>query len=382
MDLQKKYFSFIFILLIYFVTNLALAEKGHDEHVEHEGHEGHEEENVLVLTAKERNEHGLKIEKTEYRILSERINSPGEVIVNAYASTKVSPRVAAQVLSRHVRLGEKVTKGQPLVTLSSVEMAKAQGELLIASAEWNRVRKLGRDAVSGRRYTEARVAQQQAIGKVTAFGMTESLINALLKNSDASKANGTFELLSPQDGTIITDDFIVGEQIEPGRVLFDISDESKLWVEARITPSKVFRISEGTSARVSRNGSHWIEGKVIQVHHQLDESTRTQGIRIEVDNSDDLLHPGEFVETEIFVGAGANVLAVPTTSVILLDDQQIVFKQEGDEFHVETIVMGDAIGDWTEVKSGLSEGDAIVTEGAFILKSLLLKSELGEGHVH
>lgn len=377
MDLQKLNWTCLVALLLFLLTTVILAEED-----EHEGHEKHEEENALVLTASQRAENGLKIENIEYKVLSERLSSPGEVIVNAYASAKVSPRVPAQVVERHVRLGEKVVKGQILVTLSSVEMAKAQGELLIASAEWHRVQKLGRDAVSGRRYTEARVTQQQAVGKVTAFGMTQSQINALLKSNDASKANGTFDLLSPQGGTIITDNFIVGEQIEPGRVLFDISDESKMWVEARITPQKTFHILEGTTARVSRDGSQWIEGSVIQVLHQLDETTRTQGIRIEVDNTNDLLHPGEFVETEIFAGAGSKVLAIPTTSVMLLDGQQIVFKEEGDEFHAEQVVTGTAIGDWMEVVSGLSEGDAVVTKGAFVLKSLLLKSQLGEGHVH
>jgi cobalt-zinc-cadmium efflux system membrane fusion protein len=375
MDLRKKYYPFFFILLLFVVTNFSYA-------AEEEHEEGHEEENVLVLTAEERKKSGLKIEKVEYKSLSEQLSSPGEVIVNAYASAKVAPRVAAQVVTRHVKLGEKVNKGQVLVTLSSVEVAKAQGELLIASAEWNRVKKLGREAVSGRRYTEARIAQQQAIGKVTAYGMTQSQIDALLKNIDASKANGMFDLLSPQEGIIITDNFIVGEQIEPGRVLFDISDESKLWVEARTIPEKTFQISEGTAARVSRDGLQWIEGTVIQVHHQLDETTRTQGIRIEVENTNDLLHPGEFVKTKISVGAESKVLAVPTSALFLLESHQSIFKLEGDELHPEPIVTGATVGNWTEVREGLSEGDEVVIEGTFVLKSLLLKSELGEGHGH
>ena len=58
-------------------------------------------------------------------------------------------------------------------------------------------------------------------------------------------------LQSPQNGTVITDNFIIGEQIEPGRVLFDISDESTLWIEARITPQANIQISEGMNARVT-----------------------------------------------------------------------------------------------------------------------------------
>ena len=52
----------------------------------------------------------------------------------------------------------------------------------------------------------------------------------------------------------------------------------------------------------------------MQLHHQLDETTRRQGIRIEVDNTDDHLHPGQFVEAEISTGDGPTVLAVPDQS--------------------------------------------------------------------
>ena len=354
--------------------------EGDDDHEDHDGHDDHED--ALRLSEQEREEYGIIISKIKAKVLSERVTSPGEVIVNAYASSRVSPRVAAQVIARHVKLGEDVKQGQVLVTLSSVDMAKAQGELLIASAEWLRVKELGRDAVSARRYTEAQVAKQQAVGKVTAFGMTKAQINRLMQSGDASKANGTFILLSPQNGTVINDDFIAGEQIEPGRVLFDISDESVLWIEAQITPQKNIQINEGAAARVSHNGSQWLQGKVIQVRHKLDETTRTQGIRIEVDNPNHLLHPGEFVETEIFSGNGPQVLAIPTSALTLLDEQQTVFKLEDGEFHAETIVTGATTGDWIEVSSGILAGDLIVTEGAFVLKSLLLKSQLGDGHVH
>ena len=41
-----------------------------------------------------------------------------------------------------------------------------------------------------------------------------------------------------------------------------------------------------------------------------------------------------------------------------------------------------SIGDWIEIRSGIHAGDEIVTKGTFVLKSLLLKSQLGDGHVH
>ena len=61
----------------------------------------------------------------------------------------------------------------------------------------------------------------------------------------------------------------------------------------------------------------------------------------------------------------------------------MVFKLEnGAEFHAEEINAGPTVGDWTVIQGGLSEGDEVAVAGVFHLKSLLLKSSLGEGHAH
>ncbi|MEQ9563892.1 MAG: efflux RND transporter periplasmic adaptor subunit [Woeseiaceae bacterium] len=352
--------------------------KSQDEH----GHEGEEAASV-EMTSEERAASGVRIANVEMRVLSEQIRMPAEVVIDAYQSASVTTRITAQVVARHVKLGDIVDVGDRLVTLSSVAMADAQGELVIADSEWQRVRELGKNAVSARRFTEAQIAQRQAMAKVLAYGMTAAQADRLVSSSDAALATGEFDLLAPQQGTILQDKFIVGELIEPGRVLFGISDESVLWVEASTVPSDLTNFEVGASARVSHSGDHWIEGRVIQLHHQLDETTRRQGLRIEVDNSDDHLHPGQFVEAEVSTGEGPMVLAVPDDAITLIEGQSTVFKlEDGHEFHPQPIEVGASAGGWTEVRRGLVAGDEIAIEGVFVLKSRLLKSSLGEGHAH
>jgi cobalt-zinc-cadmium efflux system membrane fusion protein len=351
-----------------------------DEHDDHEGEEGG---GAIELTADEQLSAGIELATVTRRALNETLRVPGEVVINAYQSTRVTPRITAQVVERHVRLGDAVEPGQRLVTLSSVAMAEAQGALIVADQEWQRVRSLGRETVSERRYTEAQVAQQQAVAKVLAYGMTNAQADELVASGDASRATGAFDLLAPQAGTVLQDDFIVGELIEPGRVLIDISDESVMWVEAQTTASGLPGIDAGATARVSIDGRTWFEGRVIQRHHRLDETTRTQGLRIEVDNNDDRLHAGQFVEAEIVTGTGAAVLAVPSSAVTMIDGASTVFKlEDGHEFHAEAIDVGPTVGDWTVVLAGLTSGDEIAVAGVFYLKSMMLKSSLGEGHAH
>ena len=365
----------IICILFALTISLAQAEEGHEE-------EGHESEgSALTLNANERKATGIVVETVKMRTLNEVLRVPAEVVINAYQSARVTPRMQAQVVARHARLGERVEAGQPLVTLSSVALAQAQGELVVADREWQRVESLGAKAVGERRFTEAQVARQQAFAKVLAYGMQEVQAEDLLKSGNAAKAVGEFDLLSPLAGTILQDNFIVGELIEPGRVLFDISDETVLWVEARVSPSTLSTIEIGALARVSANGTDWIDGTVIQLHHRLNETTRTQGIRIAVENTADLLHPGQFAEAEITTGTASPTLVVPNASLTLIKGSPAVFKlEDGDEFHVEIVETGSTIGDWTVIEAGLEANDEIAVEGVFHLKSLLLKSSIGDAH--
>ena len=344
---------------------------------------GHDEEEIefVAMTASERAEAGVSTGKVAFQTLSEQVRMPAEVVVNAYRSANVTTRITAQVVARHARLGDVVDENRRLATLSSVEMAEAQGSLILAESEWQRVSALGKQAVSERRYTEADIARRQALAKVLAYGMTRNEANRLLASGNAALATGEFDVLAPQQGTILTDNFIIGELIEPGRALFRISDESTLWVEASTVPSDLTDYEIGAPARIAHGDDHWIEGRVIQLHHQLDETTRRQGIRIEVDNTDDHLHPGQFVEAEISTGEGPTVLAIPDSAITLIKGAPTVFRLEGgEEFHPQPVATGRSAGGWTEIREGLAEGDEIAIDGVFHLKSLILKSSIGDEH--
>jgi cobalt-zinc-cadmium efflux system membrane fusion protein len=374
----------LFLLAPLPVNALVEGEQHEEEdHHEDEGQEDEGHEEGLKLSVSERNKAGIELLTLERKSVSRRFRVPGEVQPNAYKSAKIAPRITAQVVERQVRLGEHVSKGQPLVTLLSVEMADAQGEFIVADQEWQRAQALGKDVLSGRRYTEAQVNRQRAMAKVLAYGMTEQDVSRLLKSGDASLATGEFTVVAPLSGTILQEDFVIGELIEPGHVLFEISDETSLWVEARVSGNTIGSITEQTQVRISPDQDEWREAKVVQLHHRLNEVTRTQAVRLEFNNEDDWLHAGQFVEVELAAAGTGELLVVPAESIVMLKNATVVFRLEsGGEFHPEQVTAGASYGDDREILLGLTEGDRIAATGAFYLKSLLLKSELGDGHAH
>lgn len=343
---------------------------------EEEGEE--EDKGYIKMTAEERAEKNVESIFLAPRQLSEDIIVPGEVTANRYRTIKVAPRISAQIIARNVVRGQEVETGAPLVTLSSVDMADAQGALLISDTEWRRVRDLGRAVVSEKRFLEAQVARQQAYAKLLSYGMAEREIQDMLEKGDAGRATGEFVLFATQGGTVVRDDFTVGEFIEPGGLLVEISDESTVWAEARLSPEQAGLVEEGASARVRASADHWKNGTVVQLQHALDITTRTLMARVEVDNEDDDLHGGQFVEVAITTGASKKLLAVPQASMFLLNGAPAVFRVDGDVIHPVPIETGASAGDWIEIKNGVSAGDEIVTTQTFLLKSLILKSKIGD----
>ena len=362
----------------------AAEETGHgDGHGDEHGDEhGEHEEGVVKLSDEQMKMAGIVVTTLQQQPVARFLRAPGEVNFNAYKTVKITPRIAAQVVGRSVKLGDEVKTGQILLTLSSVEMAEAQGEYLVAHREWLRVKKLGRKVVSERRYTEAKVNWEQARGKIQAYGMTLTQVNHLQNNKDAILANGIFQLLSPQAGRVLHDNFIVGERVEAGQELMVIADESIMWVEARVTPNDAGKIKLGSDALIMVNGEN-IPAKVSQINHTLDETTRTLAVRIEVPNVDDHLHPGMFVTARIATTDEGMALTVPEAAVLRSPDgdwQVLVEQDEAGEFKGVEVEL-DRVNEGQAIISGIKPGTRVVTQGAFFVQSELAKSGF-EVHNH
>ncbi len=351
-------------------------EEAGGEHAEEEAGEHGEEEATksIKMDAKAMAAAGIRVTKLDKALLNEELRTPGEVLDNAYGTTLITPRVESLVVRRHAKLGDEVKAGAPLVTLSSVEVAQTQGALLIAEQEWKRMQSLGREAVSGRRYSEAQVAVEQARAAARAYGLPGSAVG---------RANGEFTLTAPHAGRLTEDAFVVGERIEPGRALFRLVDETVVWVDAKMPAENAQRIAVGSTAQVI-HGDMRLTGKVVQRAHRTSEDTRNALIRIEVVNKNDCLHGGDYVEVYVDAGSAKEPqLAVPNAAVLQLEGETVVFRQNADNtIEPVAVRVGAVIGDRTVIAEGLKVGDTVVTDGAYVVKAQILKSQLGEGHGH
>ena len=365
-------------------------EEKHDDHEDHDetsageaaAHGEESEGGVVELSAGSIRAADIHVTTLKLEILPEFIFAPGEIQLDQYRSAEVTPLIDAVVVKRHARLGDEVQAGQPLITLTSIEVAAAQGELRIVANEWQRVRKLGKGAISAKRYVQARVAYEQGRLKLSAYGLDNKQINAVLSRR-LKVALGQFQLNAPVSGTVLRDDFRVGQRIQAGQSLFLIADERRVWVEANLHPIQARHIEIGAPAQVNIGG-HWHEGKVIQKHHLLNEQTRTIPVRIAVKPRGEHHHAGEFVQVAIAARAdhAEPTLAVPESALVQDEEGNwtVFVEFEPGHFKQTRILRGTTRGKRISI-SGIAEGTPVVTEGAFYLGAELAKSGF-EIHSH
>lgn len=338
------------------------------------------EKGIVEISVASQRMAGIKTAVLALQKLPKTITATGEVIPNADESSIITPKVAAHVVKRYVQVGQKVTQYQPLIRLSSIDVAKAQGDFLTASQDWQRVKQLGKAAVSAKRYQEAEVVAQHAGAKLMAYGMTQAQVDALQQAANPKQATGEFELLAPRSGTLYRADAVEGAMIEPGKILFEIVNGTSLWVDAQLSPQQASTVAPGTLAWIDINKQR-LPAKVLQVHPQLDETTRTQTVRLEVPDGKQLLHAGQFVDCRIVIGQTETVLAVPTAALLQTAEGQwvIYVEQKAEHFKQQPVKTLETLGDMTII-SGVAPGSRVVTQGAFFVHAELNKGSLEAGH--
>jgi cobalt-zinc-cadmium efflux system membrane fusion protein len=385
----------IFALALLVSSPVPAEEDGHNQsgHA-NEAHDDHGEGGVIKLTPAQIKQAGLETEIVKKRPGTETINAPGTVGFNAYKLADVTTLIDSAIHARHVRLGDKVKKGQKLVTLTSSVLAQAEAEYLRAGAEHRkseldleRLESLIKDKIiSQARFQQASSIHQAAHANLAAaraslssYGLSREKIDSLIK----AVRYGQLTLRAPGSGTIVADNFRIGQHVAAGTLLIQIADESTVWVEVRLPQTQMASISTGRSAVVSikDRGTHY-PAKVINIHHQLDKTTRTVGVRLEVQNPEDALHPGMFVSAEIEAGSTGEALLLPEQAIQRQGNELIVFvEEEPGKFERREVRTGKPSMGLVPVLEGVKEGESVVVKGAFVLASELAKSGF-EVHNH
>jgi membrane fusion protein, heavy metal efflux system len=300
-----------------------------------------------------------------------------------------------------VRMGDRVTAGQPLARLDNIEAGELASQYLSAKADRqklsvqqaNAARHLERSrnlvdiGVTSQRDLE--LAESEHAALIEAVRAQDSVVagfDAKLRRFGVTEADFQSPLItairSPFAGTVIRASVAPGDVVDSGTPLFSITDLSEVWVQAEVYEKDLGRIKVGQPARISLDTypGEVFSGQVTYISDVLDPKTRSAQVRSAVANHDRRLKLDMFVSVDVPTTAARKVLAVPLAALQNLDGKTVVFVRKSDrQFEVREVKVGLTTGVEAEILSGLREGEPVVVQGAYHLKSIRMSGDLGEG---
>ncbi|MGE3277379.1 MAG: efflux RND transporter periplasmic adaptor subunit [Vicinamibacterales bacterium] len=336
----------------------------------------------------------------------------------------VRPLARGVVERVSVTLGQRVARGDALVTFDNIELGERIGEFLAQAAALRqaeadltvRQRVFERaqalieiEAVSEQELelrraefqnAQAAVASQRAqLAQVEEqlhrFGLSEDDVRGLEAAApgsggagDAAAASGHRTashnvLRAPFDGVITSYDIAPGELVDPQKELLTVTDLSEVWVLADVYEQDLARVETGRDVEIVVDAypDRTFDGRLTYVSDVIDPATRTAKVRCVVGNPDRLLKLDMFARIRIPTGDSRQVMGVPETAVQRIDGQTVVFvRRSPTRFERRDVEIGATAGDLVEITGGLEPGEVIATTGTLSLKTTLLGERIGGEH--
>ena len=353
-----------------------------------------EEKGRVKLSPEALKNAGIKTEPAKMEPIVDTLSVTATVSHNQDRLFHVTPRITGRVVDVRVTVGSDVKAGSVLAILDSTELGQTKAEylktqMLLELAKWNyeREKSLFDQKIAAKKevlaaeaeYRKTEAEARSLHERLRLYGLSEQAINNI------HSAPSQFTITSPGPGVVVEREITKGEVIEAGKKVFTVSDLSTVWVLLNIYEKDLRRVQRGGTVKIKTEAypGEVFTGKVFYIGDVVDPQSRTVPLRVEVANPKARLKPGMFATAELVTRASSmQAIVIPSTAIQKIQEKPAVFVQEKDgSFSKREVEIGRQFGGNTEVTSGLKEGEQVVMEGSFTLKSELLKGE-GEARGH
>lgn len=308
---------------------------------------------------------GVRTGRIEFKNIESDIRATGSVEQDerrlAYVQTRYPGWIKEVFVSATYQY---VKKGQPLFTIYSPELVASEQEYLLAQTNLQRVSQSSVQGVASGAATLLRAARERLLQ----WNLTDADIARL---ETSGKPASEFRFNSPVSGYITERTALPNVYAQPEMHLYTIADLSSVWVQAQIFQEDAGRLKPNDPADITVDAypNRIFRARVEQILPQMDPTTRTLGVRLDVANSKLLLKPGMFVNVRLRAPIGRQ-LFVPATAVLQSGSRQVVFLARGNgRFDPQPVELGTHAEDGFAVLKGLKAGDLVATSANFLIDS-------------
>jgi membrane fusion protein, heavy metal efflux system len=361
--------------------------------------------NVVIIRQDSQQAAGFALTKVHARELPLTTTAVGSLTVNEEKTDHIGVIFAGIVTQVLVNVGDQVEEGQVLARLHTHDLHDAISAYRSGLAEAERTRRLidysrrnreryeslyqikfasrqeAEQAAMEYRNAVADNDKAQAMLQAARTHLADMLDVADDKITESDLHAETIPIKTPRSGIVMARYVTPGMALNPGAQTFTISGLTTLWMMAAVNEENLqgLRIGMPVTIRVRAYPDVTFGGQIVQLGPQLDPATRTLTVRVLIPNKDGRLRPEMYATAEIARGASRSALFVPEDSVQNLNGNPVVFvRRPNSQFEARPVKTGATVDHKVEIVEGLKDGEEVVTDGAFVVKSQFLTRSLAQ----
>jgi cobalt-zinc-cadmium efflux system membrane fusion protein len=362
-------------------TTAALPPKGKD--------------NFVQFDAATVTESGIQLGKVTSRPQAAAIQANGHLVVNEDATWLVGALTSGKMMQVLAKTGDLVKTGDVLAWMHSDDVHNTRAVYRQNLDELQRRKVLSEHARRVRDRTQRlfdlkAASREQLEAAETELRNTEHAVataeieiakekthlTEFLEVPVESATQALIPIRAPATGTVTDRMATLGTVVTAGNHVFTLSNLSTLWMLAAVNEADLagVRVGQPVTVTVKSYPGETFAARVIKLGEKLDATTRTLQVRVAVPNPGGRLKPEMFASAEIAAAVSREVPVVPERAVQELAGAKVVFVEtRAGHYEPRKVTVGATAGGYHEIVSGVAVGEAIVTHGAFLLKSEILR---------
>jgi cobalt-zinc-cadmium efflux system membrane fusion protein len=398
--MEKKMLKKIFL---YMILNFLIigfwscnVEKGSDSPEVREEHlkANHSMEKPIHLSEETEKQIDIKTMEVVSGPVISTLKAMGKVLPPNDKTAIVGYAFPARIVKFHATVGQRVEKGDSLLTLECEEVGNAQTEFVKAIADFElskldyarEERLFKKDIRARKNLQEAKTrleistaALKAAEKKLKILGLSTKEIKEIYKTRDVSSSVKVNASIS---GRVTKNNAVLGAMIDSSTEMMVIMDLNLLWIDAEIFEKDLSRVKNGqrVEVHVPAYPAEVFTGQILYIGDVVNPDTRTITVRTRVLNKDSRLKPGMFADIKIEIGNKKEAILVPVQALLDDGNQKIVFVKQTDGYLCRVVQAGTLHNGAIEILKGLKIGEKVVIEGNYQLKSMLNESALSHAH--
>lgn len=375
----------IYILIL----SIVLVACGNSEKNNESAVEESSNTNQIIISKQQFDGEHMQLGKLEKQTFNETIKTSGMIDVPPHNKASVSSFVGGFITRTPLLIGDKVKKGQLLVTLENPEFVEIQQQYLeiaeqltYLKSEFKRQQTLYNEKItSEKNFLKAESTYKSSLAQYNGLRKKLTMMNINPSTVEQGQVTSKINLYSPINGFVTKVNISNGVYVSPSDVILEIVDTDHIHIELSVFEKDILKIKRGQKIlfKIPEASRETFEAEVHLVGTTIDETNRTVKVHAHIINEDQAnFIVGMFVEANIITD-NINNLALPIDAILEINDDYFVLvlkKKLNDSYSFEKIKI--ELGKQTETYASILNSAGLTDKDILIKGGYMLLSE-GEG---